>query len=66
MSSHKPKILYIVTQAQWGGAQRYILELATAFREEFDVTIATGRRGQSEFRILNLEFRIKEFKNLVR
>ncbi len=64
--NHKPKLLYIVTQAQWGGAQRYVSELANALQGEFEVTIATGRREQSEFRISNLESRNKELKNLVR
>ncbi|MBI2099194.1 glycosyltransferase [Candidatus Uhrbacteria bacterium] len=39
---NKPKILYLITQAEWGGAQRYVFDLAIAFKTEFDVSIAAG------------------------
>lgn len=59
----KPKILYIVTQAEFGGAQRYVFDLATNFdtpspqpspaRGEgdigFEVTVAIGEiKGSNE------------------
>jgi glycosyltransferase involved in cell wall biosynthesis len=41
----KPRILYIVTRAERGGAQTHVLDLATAMRAEFEVAVATGEEG---------------------
>ncbi len=42
----KKKILYVVTKSSWGGAQRYVYDLATHFSGECDVVVA---HGQNEF-----------------
>lgn len=40
------KILYIITKSVWGGAQRYVFDLATHIpREQFDIAVACGGRG---------------------
>ena len=36
------KILYLITQTKWGGAQKYVLELAQYFSKNNDVHIAFG------------------------
>ncbi|OGY50293.1 MAG: hypothetical protein A3J65_04660 [Candidatus Buchananbacteria bacterium RIFCSPHIGHO2_02_FULL_45_11b] len=37
------KILYIITQSEWGGAQRYVFDLATNLpKNEFEVIVAAG------------------------
>ncbi|MBT4349911.1 glycosyltransferase [bacterium] len=36
------KILYLVTQTKWGGAQKYVLELAQYFSKDNEVHIAFG------------------------
>lgn len=42
----RKKILYIVTKSVWGGAQRYVFDLATRLpREEFDIAVACGGEG---------------------
>ena len=41
----KPRILYIITRAERGGAQMHLLNLASAMREDFDVAVATGEEG---------------------
>jgi Glycosyltransferase Family 4 len=41
----KPRILYLVTRAERGGAQSHILDLALGMRTDFDVEIATGEEG---------------------
>lgn len=42
----KKKILYIITKSNLGGAQRYVLDLATSLpKEEFDVAVAFGGNG---------------------
>lgn len=43
---NKPKILYLVTQAEWGGAQRYVWDLAQSLKEDFDVSVAASGTGQ--------------------
>jgi len=40
----KKKILYVITKANWGGAQRYVFDLATSLpKERFEVVVAAGR-----------------------
>jgi glycosyltransferase involved in cell wall biosynthesis len=36
------KILYLITQSELGGAQRYVFDLAENLQEEFDVSVAFG------------------------
>jgi len=46
-AERKPKILYIITKSNWGGAQRYVYDLATSMEEEgFDVSVALGGTGE--------------------
>ncbi|OGG77711.1 hypothetical protein A3B35_03690 [Candidatus Kaiserbacteria bacterium RIFCSPLOWO2_01_FULL_54_24] len=40
------KILYVITKSNWGGAQRYVFDLATALpKDRFDVCVALGGNG---------------------
>lgn len=41
----RPKILYIITRAEHGGAQTHVLCLASSMQPEFDVAVATGEEG---------------------
>lgn len=43
--SGKPKILYIITRAEHGGAQTHVLYLASSMQREFEVAVATGEEG---------------------
>jgi len=45
--SVKPRILYVITQGHWGGAQRYIFDLAMQNRHAFDITVAVGSAGDA-------------------
>jgi glycosyltransferase involved in cell wall biosynthesis len=36
------KILYVITQSEFGGAQRYIFDLAAYFKTEFRIIVAAG------------------------
>ncbi len=36
------KILYVITKGNYGGAQRYVFDLATHFKDKFDVSVASG------------------------
>lgn len=40
------RILYVITKANWGGAQRYVYDLATAAKEAgYEVAVAYGEPG---------------------
>ncbi len=42
----KKKILFVITKSNWGGAQRYVYDLATALpKDEFEVHVAFGQPG---------------------
>jgi len=42
----RKKILFVITKSNWGGAQRYVYDLATALpKEQFDVSVAFGQPG---------------------
>lgn len=43
--SGKPRILYLVTRAERGGAQTHVLDLACSMRPDFEVSVATGEEG---------------------
>lgn len=44
----KPKLLYMITKANWGGAQKYVFELATntLIRKDYTVSVLTGSSGE--------------------
>lgn len=43
---NKRKILYIVTKSVWGGAQRYVYDLATNLpKDRFEAVVVTGGNG---------------------
>lgn len=40
------KVIYLITKANWGGAQRYVYDLATHLpKEEFNAAVAYGTEG---------------------
>lgn len=42
----RKKILFVITKSNWGGAQRYVYDLATSLpRTEYEVAVATGGNG---------------------
>lgn len=41
------KIIYVITKANWGGAQRYVFDLATHLpKNELDISVAFGQPGR--------------------
>jgi len=45
-SNKKIKILYVITKSNWGGAQRYVYDIATSLdKEAFDIAVAAGGNG---------------------
>lgn len=44
--SHPKRILYVITKANWGGAQRYVFDLAVASKEAgHQVLVVSGNEG---------------------
>lgn len=44
----KKKILFVITKSNWGGAQKYVYDLATNLsKERFEVTVALGGTGEA-------------------
>lgn len=47
MNTQRKKILYVITKSNFGGAQRYVFELATMLPKDlFDITVAFGGSGK--------------------
>ncbi|NIT73939.1 glycosyltransferase family 4 protein, partial [candidate division KSB1 bacterium] len=43
----KKKVLYVITKSNFGGAQRYVYDLATNLpRAQYDVSVAAGGSGE--------------------
>ncbi|MBP6942664.1 MAG: glycosyltransferase [Candidatus Buchananbacteria bacterium] len=64
----KPRILYIVTQADWGGAQKYVFELAIAAQDELEVSVAVGHSQDRTLvtRLNEYGITVHELNHLVR
>lgn len=46
VTPERKKILYVITKANWGGAQRYVYDLATSLPQaEYEVAVATQAEG---------------------
>lgn len=61
------KVLYLITKSNWGGAQRYVYDLATNLdQNKFDVVVALGGDGALVDMLHNAGIRtieLKEMKN---
>jgi glycosyltransferase involved in cell wall biosynthesis len=65
----KKKILYIITQGVWGGAQRYIFDLTDSMSNDFDITVAIGEsKGPQDLQkqLTKQNIKIIQLKHLVR
>ncbi len=52
------KVLYCITKSNWGGAQRYVFDMATAAKEAgFDVIVAYGGEGDLARRLQEVGIR---------
>lgn len=41
----KRKVLFVITKSNWGGAQRYVFDLATHLPQEYATSVAYGQLG---------------------
>ncbi len=62
----RKKILYIITKGNFGGAQRYVFDMARYMDSEFDVVVATGEAGLLNTKLQNLGISTREISNLKR
>lgn len=62
----RKKILFIITKSNWGGAQRYVYDLATSLpRAQYDIAVACGGTGLlvEKLRAENIPvFEVKSFQ----
>jgi len=72
--SPKRQILYIITKSVWGGAAKYVFDLATNLSGDFDIAIAAGGKGEfykkikqtdiSYYQISNFQKSVNPFKDI--
>lgn len=71
----KKKVLYVITKSVWGGAGRYVFDLATKLpKDRFESAVALGGTGRlyeklreenvQTFQIKNFQYRINFFKEI--
>lgn len=61
------KILYLITKSNWGGAQRYVYDLATTFASKgHEVTVATGGKGDLVVKLEDKKIPVFTISNLAR
>lgn len=63
----KQKILFLITKSVWGGAQRYVYDLATNLpKDRFEVAVAMGGTGPLFSRLSDAGIRTIEISGLAR
>ncbi|MFA5022557.1 MAG: glycosyltransferase family 4 protein [Patescibacteria group bacterium] len=63
----KTKILYLITQSEWGGAQRYIFDLANNLsKDQYEVLVAAGGNEELFQNLKQIGITTYWLKNLVR
>ena len=63
----KIKVLFVITKSNWGGAQKYVYDLATGLpKDEFDVAVVLGGNGILIEKLNNAGIRTIPLSALVR
>ncbi len=63
----KTKILYVITKSSWGGAQRYVFDMASHLpTDRFEVAVAAGGDGPLFERLKQCEVRTIKLESVVR
>jgi len=63
----KQKILYVITKSNWGGAQRYVFDLATSLDKNlFDVVVVCGGNGLLKEKLQSENIKVVSLKTLER
>jgi len=64
MAESQTKILYLVTQSDFGGAQRYVFDLASNFSQKYAIIVAGGEQGHQGELTKRLKEKNIEFRHL--
>lgn len=66
--NHKKRILFIITQSDFGGAQRFLLNLLSRIGSHYDIRVALGSDGGNELtdKLKSLNIEISTLENLKR
>ncbi len=63
----KDKICLLVTKSNWGGAQRYVFDIATNLsKEEYDVSVICGGNGVLSEKLKDANIKVSLINNLSR
>lgn len=63
----KKKILFIITKSSWGGAQRYVYDLAVNLpKDQYEIAVACGGTGELVRRSADAHIPVMEIPNLER
>ena len=66
-NDRKKKILFLITKSNWGGAQKYVYDLATRLSsEQYDVVVALGGDGPLKTKLETANIRVITIPNLIR
>lgn len=57
MDEKRPLILHLITQAEYGGAQKYVEEIVTGLSDEFRFVVGAGELSKSHELLIRLEKR---------
>ena len=65
----KKKLLYVITQGTWGGAQQYVYDLAYSYKDLYDLSVAIGEetgKKDLQYRLLKKNIKVIQLKKLIR
>lgn len=63
----RKKVLFVITKSNWGGAQRYVYELATGLpQDKFEPIVALGGQGILAYKLSDTNVRIIHLPSLDR
>lgn len=62
----KKRILYVITKSNWGGAQRYVYDLVSSLKDQYEIAVAFGGEGELKQKLDSLQVRTIIIKNLER
>lgn len=67
ISTRTQKVLFVITKSNWGGAQKYVYDLATELQARgYDVTVAAGGEGEMIHRLREHNVRVVSIPGAVR
>ncbi len=58
VQTQKTKILYVITKSNWGGAQKYVYDLATNTSSQFEIAVILGGTGTLKARLEEKNIRV--------